>query len=75
MSNLATVSHIAAALPAVDDPGTGYTPAQFGTDLGGALVNVLPYVGVAVAAVLVIVFTLVGIRKGISWARSLTSKG
>lgn len=52
-----------------------YTPAQLATDLGGSVTHVLPYVGVAVAAALGISFVLIGIKKGIGWARSIISKG
>jgi len=65
---------VAAVLPTVDPTG-GYTPAEFATDLATGVAGILPFVGVAVAGAIGLMFTLIGIKKGISWARSLTSKG
>jgi hypothetical protein len=59
--------HVLSFVPA--DATPGYTPAQLGTDLATNLPLVLAYVGVAVGAGVVIMFTLVGV-KGIVKSRS-----
>lgn len=48
-----------------------YGPAQFGTDLLAAAQNVLPYIGGAVGAGLVVFALTWGIRKGIATVRSV----
>jgi len=46
---------------------TGYTPADFAAQLGGAVLVILPWVGVAVAAGLLLFFAFLGIRAGIGF--------
>jgi hypothetical protein len=49
------------------------TPSDLATLLAANLPIVLAYVGVAVGAGVVIMFTLVGIKKGLSWARAMVA--
>lgn len=49
----------------------GYDSTQFATDLLGAANNVLPYIGGAVAAGLVVFALTWGIKKGLSVVRSV----
>ena len=46
-----------------------YSPATFLTDLGTGAAAVLPYVGVAVTAGLVLMFAFLGIKKGLHFFR------
>ncbi|MFT4281577.1 hypothetical protein [Microbacterium sp.] len=53
--------------------GEGYSPADFTADLAAGGPAVLGYVGVGVAAGIVVMLALVGIRRGIAAFKS-TSK-
>jgi len=54
---------------------TTYAPADLGADVLAGATSALPWVGAAVAAAIGIMFTFIGIRKGIAWGRSMVSKG
>jgi len=54
---------------------TAYTPAILGADVLAGATAALPWVGAAVAAAIGIMFTFIGIRKGIAWGKSMVSKG
>lgn len=46
-----------------------YTPATFLADLGTGAATVLPYVGAAVTAGIVLMFAFLGIKKGLHFFR------
>lgn len=54
---------------------TPYTPGDLGGDILAGATSALPWVGAAVAAAIGIMFTFIGIRKGIAWGKSMVSKG
>lgn len=49
----------------------GYSSAQFGTDILGAAQSVLPYIGAAVPAGLLIMALIWGISKGLKTVRTV----
>lgn len=52
-----------------------YTPAVLGGDVLAGATAALPWVGAAVGAAIGIMFTFIGIRKGIAWGKSMVAKG
>lgn len=56
-------------------PFLTYAPADLGADVLAGATSALPWVGAAVAAAIGIMFTFIGIRKGIAWGKSMVSKG
>jgi hypothetical protein len=52
-----------------------YTPTVLGGDILAGATAALPWVGAAVGAAIGIMFTFVGIRKGIAWGKSMVAKG
>jgi hypothetical protein len=58
-----------AALPAA--VGDAYTPGDMSTDLLAGAATVLPWVGVAVAAGIGLMFAFMGIRKGLAFFRGV----
>lgn len=50
---------------------TGFTAAQLGTQLTTAAQGVLPYIGVGVAAGVIVLAVTWGIRKGVGFAKGI----
>ena len=48
-----------------------YDPATFTTDLTAGVATVLPWVGAAVGAGIVLMFAFMGIRKGLQFFKSV----
>lgn len=70
MSVIAPVALVAASSVApIVAAAVGYTPANLTADLAGAALVILPYVGAGVAGGLVLMFSFMGIRKGIAFFR------
>jgi len=66
---LATVTSLPVAIPAA--VGDAYSPATFSADLIAGVATVLPWVGVAVAAGIGLMFAFMGIRKGLQFFKGV----
>ena len=72
---LAHQAHAAViAFPAAVGDPVAYSPAQMATDLAAGALTVLPWVGAAIGAAMLLVFTFLGINKGFGFFWKLVKK-